>query len=303
MKAMILAAGEGTRLRPLTTVCPKALMPVVNKPVMGRVIEFLKAHGIREIMVNAHHHYQKLVDYLQQGDPFDIKIEIRVEKEILGTGGGIRNTRDFWDRAPFVVINGDVLTDIDLREVYDSHLKRNNLVTMVLHDFPVHNKVKVDGDMNIVSIGRDATMAGALAFTGIHVISPEVLGFIPEGRPSDIIECYRRLIDLRKQVRGYVVAGHRWIDMGTIHDYLKANFSLLPPEKMSIADGCHLDTDAAVRDWAVIGEGCSIEKGAVVKRSVLWDNVIIREGIRVVDSVVASGVVGEEDILGNVAVR
>jgi len=136
MKAMILAAGEGRRLRPLTTVCPKALMPVVNRPVIDRIIQFLKSHGVGEIIVNAHHHYEKIVDHLKEGSCFDMKVEVRVEKEILGTGGGIKNTRDFWDKAPFVVINGDILTDMDLRKAYESHLKRGNLATMVLHDLP-----------------------------------------------------------------------------------------------------------------------------------------------------------------------
>jgi NDP-sugar pyrophosphorylase family protein len=105
MKAMILAAGEGRRLGPLTNVQPKVLMPVVNRPIIERIIEFLKIHGVREVIVNAHHHYQKILDYTKQGNPSAIKMEIRIEKEILGTGGGIKNTQDFWDKDPFPVIN------------------------------------------------------------------------------------------------------------------------------------------------------------------------------------------------------
>jgi len=303
MKAMILAAGEGTRLRPLTTVCPKALMPVVNRPVIDRVIQFLKSHGAREIIVNAHHHYQKIIDHLKGGSRFDVKVEVRVEKEILGTGGGIKNTRDFWDKDPFVVINGDILTDIDLSKVYESHLKRNSLVTMVLHDFPVYNTVKVDSEMNIVSIGPGIYVNGALAFTGIHVMNPEVLNFIPETGTYNIIECYRRLIDLRRPVRGYVVEGHRWIDIGTIPDYVRSNFSLLPPERIAIGHECHIDPAATLNEWAVIGGKGSIERAAVVQRSVLWNEVTVREGVRVIDSVVTSGVVVKEDLIGSVATR
>ncbi len=303
MKAMILAAGEGRRLRPLTTVYPKALMPVVNRQAIGRVIEYLTAHGVREIVVNAHYQYQKIIEYLKRGDEFDIKIDIRVEEEILGTGGGIGNTRDFWDGAPFVVINGDILTDIDLGKVYESHLRRNNLVTMVLHDFPAHNKVKVDSEMNIVSIGPGTNIDGALAFTGIHVMNPEVLDFIPANRSSDIIQCYRELMDLKKPVGGYTVAGHRWIDIGTIPDYLRANFEFLPQEKVAIADGCSIHPDASLSDWAVLGGRCSVERGAIVKRSVLWNNVTVREGTRVVESVVASGVTVEKDLVRGVAIE
>ena len=303
MKAMILAAGIGERLRPLTNVYPKVLVPVVNKPVIDRIIELLKFHGVREIIINAHHHYQKITDYLKDSNPFGMRVEIRIEKEILGTGGGIKNTQDFWDKDPFIVINGDILTDIDLKKVYEFHLKRNNLITMVLHDFPIYNKIKIGNEMNILSIGPGTNLKGTLAFTGIHVINPEVLDFIPENKGYNIIECYRKLIDLKKPIRGYFSTGHRWIDIGTIADYLRSNFDFLPPGNIAVAPECHIDLDANLKVWAVIGKRSSIDRGALVKRSVLWTDVIVREGVRVIDSVVTSGVVVERDLIGGVAIR
>jgi mannose-1-phosphate guanylyltransferase len=303
MKAMILAAGEGKRLRPLTTVCPKVLVPVVNKPVIERIVEFLTTHGVREIIVNAHHHHQMIIDYQKEGNPFRRRMEIRIEKDILGTGGGIKNSQDFWDKAPFVVINGDILTHIDLRKVYESHLKRDSLLTMVLHDFPVHNKIRVDNEMNILSIGPGSNLPGTLAFTGIQVMNPEVLDYIPENKRSSIIACYEKLIDLKRPIRGYLATGHRWIDIGTIADYLMSNFDLLPPEKMAIAKECHIDPDATLSDWAVIGKRSSIERGALVKRAVLWNDVVVRQGVKVVDSVVTSGVTVEKDLFSGVAIE
>jgi NDP-sugar pyrophosphorylase family protein len=301
MKAMILAAGEGTRLRPLTDVCAKALVPVVNEPVMERTIRLLRIHGVQEIIVNACHHHQKIVDYLDQGNHFGVKIEVRVEKEILGTGGGIKNTQGFWGGNPFIVINGDILTDINLREVYESHRERDNLITMVLHDFPVHNKIRVDREMNILSIGPGSNIKGALAFTGIHIINPEVLDFIPENRNYDILRCYRKLIDLKKPARGYLATGHRWIDIGTLDEYVKANIALLPPERIAIGSECRIEPGARLRDWAVIGERATIKRDAQVKRSVLWADVVVGEGVNVVDSIVTTGVVLEKDLLGRVA--
>lgn len=303
MKAMILAAGMGKRLRPLTNVYPKVLLPVVNVPMIDRIIKLLKTHGVREIIINAHHHYQKIIDYLEEGNHFGIRMEIRIEKDIFGTGGGIKNTQDFWDKDPFFVINGDILTDIDLGKVYKFHLRRNNLVTMVLHEFPIYNKVKVDREMNILSIGPGSNLKDTLAFTGIHVINPEVLDFIPENKKYNIINCYRKLIDLKKPIRGYITTGHRWIDIGTIADYLRSNFDFLPPGNIAIAHECHIDSGAVLRDWAVIGKGSSIERGALVKRSVLWNDVIVREGIKVIDSVVTSGVIVEKDLVSSVAIK
>ena len=303
MKAMILAAGMGERLQPLTSVYPKVLVPVVNKPVIDRIIQFLATHKVEKIIINTYHHYQMIRDYLKGSNPFGIKVELRIEKEILGIGGGIKNTQDFWGKDPFIIINGDILTDIDLGDVYEFHLKKNHLITMVLHDFPKYNKVRVDKEMNILSIGPDINLKGTLAFTGIHVINPEVLSFIPEKKRYNIIDAYKRLIDLKKPIRGYIATGHRWIDIGTIADYLRANFYHLPPGNIAIAQKCRIDSSATLKDWAVIGKGASIERNVLVQRSVLWNDVIIREGTRIIDSVVTSGAIVEKDLIGGVAIR
>jgi mannose-1-phosphate guanylyltransferase len=303
MKAMILAAGTGERLRPLTHIYPKVLVPVVNKPVIDRIIQFLTTHGVEKIIINAHHHCRMIRDYFKGGNPFGVKVEIRIEKEILGIGGGIKNTQDFWGNDPFIVMNGDILTDIDLGDVYEFHLKKNHLVTMVLHDFPKYNKVRVDKEMNILSIGPGTNVKGTLAFTGMHVINPEVLSFIPDKKRYNIIDAYKTLIDLKKPIKGYVATGHRWIDIGTIADYLRANFYYLPSGNSAIDQKCSIDSGATLKDWVVIGKRSSIERDALVQRSVLWNDVIIKEGMSVVDSVVTSGVVVEKDLIGGVAIR
>ena len=303
MKAMILAAGEGTRLKPLTDICPKALVPVANKPVLERLITFLISYGVEGIIVNAHHHYEKVVDYLKGGNQFGAPVEVRVEKKILGTGGGIKNTQGFWDKAPFIVINGDILTDIDLKKAHAYHLQRKNLLTLVLHDLPVHNKIMVDDDMNILAIERNTNVSGALAFTGIQIMNPEVLDLMPENQNYSILGCYKKLIDEARPIRGYRVTGHSWFDIGTIPDYLRANRHFVPEHKVAVDPVCCIDHDAILAEWAVLGKGCTVEKGALVERSVLWSDVTVREGVRVIDSVVASGISVETDLIGTVVVR
>ena len=303
MKAMILAAGRGRRLRPLTDITPKVLVPVANRPMIERTMELLAFHGVQEVIINAHHHYHKITDYLQSRGSSDIRIEIRVEEEILGTGGGIKNIQDFLDEEPFIVINGDILTDISLRDVYEYHLRRANLVTMVLHDFPRYSNLRIDEHMNILSIGSTAGGEDTLAFTGIHVLNPEVLDFIPENARYNIIDCYRRLIHERRAVRAYVATGHSWIDIGTVGEYLRANFDILGPERVALGRDCEINPAASLKEWAVLGNGCSIESGAIVRGSVLWNEVTVREGVRVIDSVLTSGVTVEEDIIGGVAIR
>jgi mannose-1-phosphate guanylyltransferase len=303
MKAMILAAGKGKRLRPLTEVLPKALVPVVNRAMLERTIELLSLHGAQELIINAHHQSQRITDYLKRRDYSALRIEVSVEEEILGTGGGIKNTRHFWDERPFIVINSDIITDIDLTAAYAYHQSRGNMATLVLHDLHRYNKLTIDKDMNILSIKSTSGEKGALAFTGIHVMNPEVLDHIPEDVPCNIIDCYRQLIQEKRAVRAYVATGHRWIDIGTIHDYQRANRDLLGPEKLAIGQDCHIHPEAKLDGWAILGDRCSIERGALIQGSVLWNEVTVREGVRVVDSVVTTGTVVEQDIVGGVAIQ
>jgi mannose-1-phosphate guanylyltransferase len=282
MKAMILAAGLGTRLRPLSDLKPKALMPVANRPVLERNIEYLIRHGVTEIVVNVHHHPEQLLSFLKSGS-FQARIETRVEPEILGTGGGIRNTIGFWDREPLVVMNGDILTDIDLIRVYEQHEKTRPLATLILHDHEPFNKIRIDGSGRITDIPRAYGPEG-LAFTGIHILDPEILSHIPEGF-SDIVDCYRRLMDAGKTILSYVSQGHSWHDIGSLPDYVRANRELAP-EAFTIGPGCEIHPSVRLMDWAVVGANCRVERGVEISRSILWDGLKVGEGLKVADSVV-----------------
>lgn len=287
MKAMILAAGLGTRLRPLTSRRPKVLVPVGNRPVIDRVIEYLKGYDISEIVVNAHHHCQQIITHLDGGRPFGAKIDVRVEKEILGTGGGIKNVSDFWDDAPFVVMNGDILTDIDLDKAYELHCEKGNLATLILHDCMPFNQIRVDEDMNITDIAPEGHPA-TLAFTGIHIMEPELLTHIPEGVFSSIIDCYRRLITLGKPIRAYISEQHYWRDIGSASSYLLANKEALKGDPFHLGPNCRVHSSARLNDWAVIGEEAHLEEGVEITRSVLWERVEVKKGVRVIDSIITS---------------
>jgi mannose-1-phosphate guanylyltransferase len=298
MKAMILAAGFGTRLRPLTDKRPKALMPVANRPILGWSIDYLKNYGCTEIIVNAHHYHDQVLDYVRQHSSTGIKIETRVEQEILGTGGGIKNVEDFWSRESFAVINVDILTDIDLRKVVGQHEKSGALVTLVLHDRDPFNQVAVDSLGNIADIGKRSS-PGRLAFTGIHVIHPELLSFLPGGVFSDIIDCYRKLIMDGRAIKAYVSRNHYWRDIGTVSSYMAANRDFAG-KPFVIGEGCRIHPSARLEDWAVIGENCMVEENVSIRRSVLWDGVEVKASIRVCDSVVAERARVTSDLHGDI---
>ena len=295
MKAMILAAGLGTRLRPLTDRIPKALMPVVNIPMIKRVIEYLKGYGIEGIVVNTHHHYKQIVDYLDGGKPFGLKIDVLVEPEILGTGGAVKNAEGFWGDDPFIVFNSDILTDIDLSQAYEAHRKSNGLATLILHDHEPFNQISIDHSGKITDIAR-GNMPGRLAFTGIHIIGPELLSHIPEEGFSDIIDCYITLIQSGKEIRYHIAEGHYWYDIGTVNSYRQVNKDLLDQTRFSVAPECQIASSATLRDWAIVGERTTLEESVQIRGSILWDGVRVKQGRRVVDSIVTSNRTVDRDL-------
>jgi len=221
---MILAAGLGTRLLPLTRNRPKPLFTLGNRPILDILITRLRDAGFDGILVNTHHLHEMIHDYVASRD-YDIPVWLRHEPQILGTGGAIKNVEDLWDDRPLLVVNGDVFTDIDFRRVYDSHSAHDHWVTMVLHHRQPFNNVRVDRENRVVGFLRNDTAspdARLLAFTGIHVLSRAVLDFIPEDTFTSIIDTYERLIEQGHTIRGLVVSDHYWHDIGTPSGYRQA---------------------------------------------------------------------------------
>lgn len=271
-------------------------MPVANRPVILRNMEYLHAHGFGEIVVNTHHHADQLTGFLRSHPLPGVRVDLRVEPKILGTGGGIRNTADFWSRDPFVVMNGDVLTDLDLTRALAHHLRTRPMATLILHDQPPYNKIRVEGG-RIVDIPRDYGKEG-FAFTGIHILEPGVLDHIPEGF-SDIVDCYRDLIGSGLEIGCFVSRGHYWRDIGSLADYFRANRELAQAPFV-LGEGSDMHPSARWKDWAVVGERCRIEQGAEIAGSILWDEVRVRAGVRLKDCVVTSGCVVDRDCTGAV---
>lgn len=263
MKAMILAAGLGTRLLPLTEKRPKPLFPIMGRPLLDILIRALADAGCVTVVINTHH-LADLVDQFVKDQKYDIPVVTRHEPTILGTGGGIKNVEDFFDDAPFLVINGDIFTDIDLEEVYRFHLNHKHPATLVLHDYPQFNHVWVNQEDFVSGFGhtqpcppesvassftraeedggRMSSAQGTakdgpggyrkLAFTGIQVLDPLVLGFIPKGARSSIIDAYCKMIQQGNIIKGFPVRNHYWHDIGTITGYGGATREALARETL-----------------------------------------------------------------------
>ncbi len=296
MKAMILAAGFGTRLRPLTLLKPKSLFPVLNKPLLAVIIEQLRRAGVAEIAVNTHHLGGNIAAFLDKYNLPGTTVHVLHEEVILGTGGGLRNARRFLDDAPFLVVNGDIFTTTDLKAAYSFHIASGNTVTMLLHHYPEYNNVLVDNRNSIK--GFSFHPDGQMAFTGIHVINPAVFSLIPGGIYYDILDTYRALISNGAKLGAFRISGHYWTDIGTIEAYLALHTDLLKGrvkgidallpcnspfclgKDISVAEGVEFT------DWVSIGDRVSVGPHAHLTRSVVWEGARIKANSRIVNTVV-----------------
>jgi aminoglycoside/choline kinase family phosphotransferase/GTP:adenosylcobinamide-phosphate guanylyltransferase len=219
MKAMILAAGLGTRLRPYTNDIPKPLFCIAGRPLLDYVIQNLIQADCEAIIINTHHRPEQ-IDAFVAAQNYRIPVHTRFEPEILGTGGALINAADFWDERPFLVVNGDVLSTIDLKKVYQFHRRHNYPATLALYDDPEINTVSVDGDGFIIDFGDtpDVSVHQAetkLTFTGIQALDSEILDFIPADGYSNSIDAFKKLMSTDRRLKGFISQNAYWNDIGT----------------------------------------------------------------------------------------
>ncbi len=256
MKALILAAGFGTRLRPYTQMTPKPLFTIGGQPIIDRLIASLRKAKCNTIIINSHHLAYKIEAFLKS-KPYDFPVHLRYEPEILGTGGAIKNIADLLDDQPFFVINSDIVTDIDLRRVYKYHLKHRAMATLVLVDDARFNSVRVDGDGHIDGFSRQSSgrdeIADPMTFTGIQVLDPAITGHIPGGEFVSSIDIYQRLIEKNHKIKAFIAHDYSWDDIGTPERYRDVNINYMAPRAFHQA----FPTDAAdtIRFTKLKGDG------------------------------------------------
>lgn len=294
MNAMILAAGYGTRLRPYSLSRPKPLFPVLGIPLLKLHINCLLAAGAAHIVVNSHH----LTDLVENEVSSMKNVSLQKEENILGTGGGIRRALPELGRKPFLVVNSDIFYDLDLSVVYNRHCVSDADVTMVLHDYPRFNSVGVSEEGLVSGFGDTAyRMKNKFAFTGIHVIDPDVIKMIPPNSFCNIIELYRSVIEQGGKVRGYLVDDLFWTDIGTPEDYLALHADLFsgrakgmgittPGGPVFVDIEVQMGENVRFSDWVCIGKKARIGNNVALARTVVWDGAEIPDGARISDAIV-----------------
>ncbi len=303
MKAMILAAGRGERLKPLTLRRAKPAIPVFNVPMIARTLNFLSKYGIDEAVINLHYLPDSVKKAVEEEYKGNVKIVFSREKNLLGTAGGLKNVEKHFRDETFVMINSDTLLDFDLKEMIGFHIAERAFATMLLsHPEGADNfgKVSLANDGRVVDILgalNSVTPSVAVNFTGVHIFEPDILDFIRAGKVSEInSDIYPDAIKKGNRIMGFVNRGV-WHDIGTLDRYRKIQtgqynetmkaLRIQRDEKGNIIsnENTFVDEKAEVL-YSVIGKGCKIEKGCRVINSVILDNVTLCENTIVENTVI-----------------
>ncbi|HJX04130.1 MAG TPA: NDP-sugar synthase [Dehalococcoidia bacterium] len=324
MKAIILVGGLGTRLRPLTCNIPKAIVPILNRPFLEHLLLYLKHYGISDIILAMGYNPAPIKAALGNGSKLGIHLTYLIESSPLGTAGAVKNAEALLDGS-FIVLNGDILTEIDLSAMIEQHKKSKSAVSIALT--PVENPtiygvVETDSNgmaINFIEKPPPDRVTTNMINAGIYIIEPEVLGRIPPHTPY----MFEKGLFPTLLAEGITISGYKseayWIDIGTPEKYLKANHDLLINHfngeikitghcqihpsaiiegPVLIGDACEIAENAVMRGPSVLGSGCKLGRNAVIESSVLWESVQIEHRANITNSIIgsASHIMGSQSI-------
>lgn len=282
-KAIVLAAGFGSRFLPLTLMKPKPLFPLWGKPALGHSLELLKSWGVRDVLINTHYHAGQILDYIKSVPVSGLRCQLSHEPDILGTGGAIPKARWFLDDAPFWMLNSDVLADLACKPLLDSHRCHGSIATLWLH--PERGPRTVEHRNGLVTVFKSpvAGTEGTATFCGLQLLSPRILDFLPPSGFSSIIDAYENALVAGEKIGGVIVPKSYWADIGKPEAYLATHVDMMshPRWKRTIPRG---------KSPVASGLNTTIAPDAVITRSVLWDNVTVASGARVENAIVADHV-------------
>jgi NDP-sugar pyrophosphorylase family protein len=328
MKAMVLAAGKGTRLFPLTGVLPKPMAPVADKPIIQHIFELLSRTGVDEAHANVHYLADVVLDhYGEETEVGRMDVRFHREQQLMGTAGGVKNVAEAFEET-FVVVMGDALTDVDVGEVVDFHKEKKAAATIALtpvEDTTEYGVAVLDREKSIVGFQEKPGPKEAisnLANTGIYVLEPEALSYVPEGAFFDFAkDLFPRLLEAGERVAGYNVSGSYWSDIGNLSAYKKAQRDVLAglvkvevdgepwgrnlwigekakihrsaygriEGKAFIGTGAEVGPDASLSEGATVGRHCRVGGGATVRGSVLLPGATVGAGAYLEDCVIGPG--------------
>ncbi len=325
MKAVIMAGGEGTRLRPLTCNRPKPMVPVVNKPVMEHIIELLKKHNLADIAVTLQYMPELVKEYFHDGNEFGVSLRYYIEQTPLGTAGSVKNAEEFLNDT-FLVISGDALTDIDLSKAVEFHFNKGSIATLILKkvDVPLEYGVVVTNEEGRITRFLEKPSWGEVfsdtVNTGIYILSPEIFDYFNRNEMFDFSkDLFPVLLKERKPIFGFITDDY-WCDIGDLRAYSQVHMDILEgkakinipgremKDKVWVDEESDFEEDVIIHSPCVIGKNTRIKKGSIIssytvvgdfniigersgiKRSILWKNCVIDKNVQIRGSVVCNKV-------------
>jgi mannose-1-phosphate guanylyltransferase / phosphomannomutase len=304
MKAVILAGGEGTRLRPLTSNQPKPMMPIANVPMMEHIVRLLARHGFDDIVVTVAFLANHIRNYFGDGSDFGVRMRYASEESPLGTAGSVRNAMDELDET-FLVISGDVLTDVDLSAFVKAHRSEHAFASIALKrvENPVEFGIVITRDDGTIERFLEKPTWGQVFSdtinTGIYVLEPEVFDYIPDGEVVDFSgDVFPAVLADGGKLYGHVLDGY-WEDVGTLEAYRTAHEDILDGrvdidvpgfqvrDRVWLGENADVSPDAEIDGPVLIGDNCRVEAGAVLRAyTVLGDDVVVKSEAHVERTVV-----------------
>jgi mannose-1-phosphate guanylyltransferase/phosphomannomutase len=331
MKAVVMAGGEGSRLRPATGSRPKPLVPVGNEPIMAHILRHLRSHGITEVVATLHYLAHEIQGTFGDGSEFDLDLAYSVEETPLGTAGSVKQAEAMLEGDSILIVSGDALTDCDLTAAYAFHKANKSLATLILYRVPNpldFGVVITDEGGRIQRFLEKPSWSEVFSDTvntGMYILEPEVLEKIEAGQPSDWSQdIFPRLLAEGAPIFGYVMDGY-WADIGSLAQYREAQADLIsrkvrvPLSGDEILPGvyaepnctidpsaiikppvllgrhCKIKANAVVGPYTVLGDHALVEEGAIVERSVVWESAYIGPGAHVHSAICCSRVTIKKD--------
>ena len=325
MRAMILAAGLGTRLRPLTYIVPKPMIPVVNQPSIFYSLGLLERFGIKEVIINLYHEAKKVKDYLSRTREFNMQIIFSEEEYLLGTAGGVKKMENYFQET-FLVLSSDGVSNLDLSEVLHFHKRKQAISTVVLKEEEERFKYGIalcNEESRINQFVEKPSWGQVFSNrvnTGIYIFEPEVFSYIPESREHDFgSQVLPAMVERGERIYGYLMEGY-WTDVGNLEDYRKAHRDILkrkegidipgrqikegvwigegnrisprahlvPP--LVIGNNCEVEEDVKIGEGTILGDRVRIRKGASLRQCILWNDVMVEKEAELDDCILANHV-------------
>lgn len=300
-KAFVLGAGLGTRLRPLTTVCPKPLMPIFGKPLITFALDHLRSIGVGSFVINTHHLPSQFDDLFASGEYAGCPVRLVYEPVLLETGGGIKNAEPLIGNEPFIVYSGDILTDIDIGALVDEHFRKQNDVTLALRKTGLAAGITIR-DGRVTDIRGKYGQPGEYDFANVSVWNAGIYQRITAGQKISFVPVLADWIGQGGKIGGVVLDERDWFNIGSRSEYLSVHRHIVEkkwrpdyldtpdwPEEISrssiVAPGARIEGACSV------GDRCVVEEGSIIENSILWAGAKVSKESRLRGCVAAGSVV------------